>query len=316
MYIRRAMGSLGILVLGFGGMFPIQAAPDHLPSIPSSTLLIGSRSPEFLTISTTSEAISLLPEPAQPKTRDWTPIYPSISRDGQTVAYASVKMGEPRDVSVMTYSLTDKKSTKLWDGKVAGSIAISQDGTKVGFFTEAPSTPAANLHVIDLKNGNQRTIVGIGFPRGMLSWSPDNSHIVYESTPTGPDILGIRPTIATLDLATLETTKLAEGQAPAWAPSGEWIAYFDRSGRRCLAVRPDGSGSRVLVELGEAGFLSRRPRTFAEMPVWSPDSAYLLLNELVNEDYGMYIHLLDVKTLKLSTRFKNVRPVVGWGEGR
>jgi len=54
-------------------------------------------------------------------------------------------------------------------------------------------------------------------------------------------------------------------------------------------------------------------RVFATPAVWSPDSAKILLNEAWDSEKGtVSIHLLDLATLKLSRKFKDVPPVFGW----
>ncbi len=144
-------------------------------------------------------------------------------------------------------------------------------------------------------------------------------------------VYGFDGEIRVWDAQTGKVSKVAEGDAPAWSPSGEWIAYLqgvqDQAssaalGRpifrpyrwlpRCLAVHPDGSGAKTLVELPHKKDF---PRFFVEAPVWSPDSKSILLNELENVDTGTVdIHLLDLNTLKLKTVLKDTLPVLAWAE--
>ena len=127
------------------------------------------------------------------------------------------------------------------------------------------------------------------------------------------------------DSDTGKVSKIADGDAPAWSPSGEWIAYLQgtwdpltnrivfepgRWAPRCIAVRPDGSGKKTLIELRHT---KNSSRVLVEPPVWSPDSRSILLNELADVDRNtVSIHLLDLQTLKLKTIFRNTIHVAGW----
>jgi hypothetical protein len=70
------------------------------------------------------------------------------------------------------------------------------------------------------------------------------------------------------------------------------------------------------VKLPRAGFIIRRQLEFRELPVWSPDSAHLLLNVLMTEEYGMDVLMVDLPSLHKKTVFKNATPIIGWAQTR
>jgi hypothetical protein len=95
---------------------------------------------------------------------------------------------------------------------------------------------------------------------------------------------------------------------------GNRDAYF--YGDDVRVVHPDGTGGKTIVKLPRAGFIIRRQLEFRELPVWSPDSAHLLLNVLMTEEYGMDVLMVDLPSLHKKTVFKNATPIIGWAQTR
>ncbi len=283
------------------------------PRLPGATLLIGSADPFSLAVTTAHETWRILPEPTQPQTRDETPIYPSISRDAKLVAAARLKGGGyPYRVAISVYSIPDKKWTEYAEGQFSGAVALSADASKLAYSANRRRVGASgdeHLHVIDLKTGRESIGPKVESSSPVFAtWSPDSRRLAYSS---GWEI-------KVWDTDTGAVSKVADGDMPAWSPSGEWIAYLQgvpgRWQPKCLVVHPDGSDGKILVELPHKKNIQR---FFVEAPVWSPDSATILLNELADVDkWTMDIHLLDLKTLKLKTIFKDELPVVGWAEAK
>jgi Tol biopolymer transport system component len=283
---------------------------SYLPQLPGATLLIGAANPFVLTLTTPNGAVQILPEANQPPSRDYTALYPSISRDGNLIGAARLKVGGyPRQVAIATYSISKKKWTEFAEGQLAGALALSPDGSKLAFSASQQTVEGGgdnHLHVIDLKSGKESVGPEVpGFSQVFASWSPDARWLAYNFNHE------IR--VWKTDIGKI--SKIADGALPAWSPSGEWIAYLqgttdDQSGTRCTEVRPDGTGETTLVQLP-------KERGFVGPPVWSPDSNAILLNELADFDKAtVNIHLLDLKTLKLKTIFRDKLPVLGWVEAK
>jgi Tol biopolymer transport system component len=261
-----------------------------------------------LGISTPSETLWLLPESNQ-RAIGGPLIHPSITSDGHTVAGARLKSAAARRVAIATYSVPEKRWTEYAEGDFAGSVAIAPDGSKLAFAGEIEGQPAP-LNIIDLKTGEKSAGPCVE-PETMLSWAPDGVRLAYvtsEPIRSVPDLHLTRRIISVFDSRTGKTTDVAYGYAPAWSPSGEWIAYFwdTTKGTALMGVRPNGSDARLLT-LHHAGIL---------LPVWSPDSTRLLLNGRMWEDGDVDIYLLDFATLKQIRFFRNKEPIVGWASAQ
>jgi len=151
-----------------GALLPLGAASkeqkgfaDGLPTPPNSSLLIG-LSPFILEVANPREVVRLQPEYEQPETRDATALYPSISRDGKTIAYARVKDNRPgRILAISTYSVTTNKHTEYATGEYSGSTAISPDASRLAYADARTmgGVPRGagdyHMHIVDLRTGQQ-----------------------------------------------------------------------------------------------------------------------------------------------------------------
>ena len=295
---------------------------EGAPRLPNSSLLVG-WSPFFLVVTNRREDVRLQPEYEQPDTRDSSSLFPSISRDGKTIAYARLKAARPRRMlAISTYSITTGKQTEYATGEFSGSTAISPDASMLAYpgarpLGQAGKVPGDNhLHIVDLKTGQQipgPEITSSPWPV-FASWSPDSRQLAF----------AVSGEIRVWDLGTGKVRKVADGDLPAWSPSGEWIAFLPgewdpvlgrfvftsgRWGAKCLMVHADRSEQKTLVDWTG----SKAYRVFVGPPVWSPDSKTLLLNELDDGDKGtVTVHALDIETRKLRILSKKSNGVFGW----
>jgi Tol biopolymer transport system component len=294
---------------------------NQVPIMEGARLLVGNP-PFYLELANPlfkpddlGEHILLQNEETQPETRDGTSVFPSMSSDAKTIAYARVVSGTPhRLVAITTYSTATGKHADYSRGEYSGSIAISPDASRLAFSASQMREGGLgdnHLHIVDMRNGEQTVgpPVSPRFPV-FASWSPDSRRLVYGDTGK----------IRIWDSDTGTVSTIAVGDLPAWSPSGEWIAYLEppsepgRWGSRCVILHPDGSGHRILADTpGGRDF----ERILVAPPVWSPDSRSVLLNELEDVDRGgVNIWIVDVRTGNQRRALKNTIPVLGWAAAR
>lgn len=130
------------------------------------------------------------------------------------------------------------------------------------------------------------------------AWAPDARRLAY--------VQGRDPGRTEIILVGADGTggaRLTDGDAPAWSPDGEWIAFLDE-GRSLLdpalyVIRPDGTGRRRVFVNAERGTFSRGfgagpEGTLMGPMVWSPDSRSIVL--VRRYDDGTSIWRVDVQS--------------------
>ncbi len=292
----------------------VEAGKDVLPRLPGQALLVD-HFPEDLAVTIGQNTLQI------PGGGEWA-VIPSLSADGRIVASARgvpnlPLEAEPRFI-VGTYSIPGNRWTDFPDLEIkGGSVAISPDGSRLA--CSHMSNGATRIHILDLKTG--RITLGPETTRGsFLTWSPDGRRLAFNKMfAGGSDVApsSILPEIDVLDIADGTVTKLADGLAPSWSPSGEWIAFSDYSsflhGKyadarfRVSLIHPDGTGSKVVAVLksGEDLFLP---------VIWSPDSKEFLMQRPQEDEVNpkVNISILNLANLNLTTRFRRTPEIHGW----
>lgn len=301
---------------------PLLAKRDPLPRIPGAALLTGW--PPFRLAITGPHLPQIIQNHPQ---SDWI-ITPSITTDGREVASAQLenpKTPRSRNLVAAVWS----KSTGHWIRYDqlpvrSGTIAISPDGSKLACVTRFLWNAPSRLKILDRNTGKITEGPEIFDNAGTdISWSPDSRHLAFDIGDNGSPVKS-SPTplraIYVMDAATGAVRRIAKGVAPAWSPSGQWIAFLDYlpssddAGKGFAAPRPnrvevmhpDGTGMRIVTT-------SKRDQGLLLAPVWLPDSQALLIQRWHDaEKATVDANRLDLTTGRVARVFQNQAPVFAW----
>jgi len=196
--------------------------------------------------------------------------WPVWSPDGRRIAFQSRRGGS---LDIWTMAADGSALARLTDDPDSDYLpAWSPDGRRIVFTSwrrePGDTARAPHLYVMNADGSKQRRLAArsLGTSVG-AHWSPDGRRLVYarRSGENGADLW-----IADHDGR--NERRIATGGevyhgAPVFSPDGREIAYYADDGTRSAieAVRPDGTGRRVILAAGRNWY-----------PRWSPDGRWLV----------------------------------------
>lgn len=179
---------------------------------------------------------------------DWSP-------DGAAIAHGFGYSGQ-----IFRFDLSSGQDRQLTFGVSFGGPPVWHPaGAAIGFYSEGGTASPPGLWLMDTAGTAMRRLPLDYWGRD-FDWSPDGDRLVLG----GIERLVVSDTLG-IEVDTLPRPRY-ECRAPAWSPSGQWIAY-DKSPLRATTTevwlsRPDGTEDhRVVV----GGF----------HPTWSPDGRWI-----------------------------------------
>jgi serine/threonine-protein kinase len=192
--------------------------------------------------------------------------FPSLSPDGNSIAYASRASG---NWDIYFESVGGGNSINLTkDSSTDDSQpAFSPDGEHIAFRSEREG---GGIYLMKTNGESPTRVSDFGYSP---SWSPDGGQILIgtEKIPQ-PSTRPTKSQLWTIDLKTGQRQRVSEGDAlqPTFSPHNERIAYWsrpDRYGQReHVLTIPVGGGKPIAVTDGSSTDLN---------PVWSPDGNHL-----------------------------------------
>ena len=275
--------------------------------LPGSTLLSGYGS-GILTVTRSSQVVQVpLANPQGDRTRPM-PSFPSISVDGERVFCPVFR--DVSDSEIGSYSISTNTWEKYGTAEHVWAIVASPDMRSLAYISNDRSGDPPRLHVLVMSTGETSVVpIKVAVPSS-VSWSPNSERLTFQ-TDLSNELTQTELAIGVVDLRSGKTWMIGKGRSPSWSPSGEWIAYLDPTDGRVLLVHPDGSGQKTLAESPKSLFGARGQ--FYLLPVWSPDSRELLLNEVWDiERLDTDVLIYELSTGKLRRKFRDKTPVLGW----
>jgi Tol biopolymer transport system component len=217
---------------------------------------------------------------------------PVPSPDGKRLAFPcrpdQTLTGPPTDVCLSAANGSDVRIAT--QGKlppssiISGEIAWAPDSRLLAFvtdlYTDQTFTAFGELYLLDAGEEQLRLLApgAPGLQRGAIAWAPDGGRLGVSSTPPP----GSRTALEVVDVedgARLDVAEQIEGLGTisdfAWSPDGSAIAFVRTvwrspfpsgvDGVQLYSVAPDGSGLRLLPDLGD----------WPVRAVWSPEGRFL-----------------------------------------
>lgn len=189
-------------------------------------------------------------------------LLPRFAPDGRRLAYTSYKDGNP-DLYLLDLGTGKARIGSNEQGlNIAGGF--SPDGKKLLMTLSRGKSP--NLFLKDFDTNAMERLTSHFGADSTPTFSPDARQVAFVSDRSG------NPQIYVLDLNTKQARRLTNMNwcdAPAWSPTGEWIAFSGRTHNKdkmdIFLVDVTGSQVRQLTH-GEGS---------NEDPSWSPDGRFL-----------------------------------------
>jgi WD40 repeat protein len=298
---------LAILIVTTSSLF---AQERRTFSMPDSVLLFAEPYSDLTVVQQSGS--ELLRPPVDVKANGGYFVRPSVARNGTLVSWGfAIANDNSRDRLVRfalgVYSTSEHKWRTYGDFDLLTATSFSPDGSRIAFTADVRGSDNRELSILELETGTIRRIKYVAAVQP--SWSPDGKKLAV-NIQRGEET----SILAVIDVESGNMKTIGEGGgAPAWSPSGEWIAYLAHSGERCMLVHPDGTGTKIVSKAESTLFTYR---AFGYAVVWSPDSKKLLLNKVTNGLGKLDVVLIDIETGRATTKLKNSAPVFGWVSGR
>jgi len=204
--------------------------------------------------------------------RDGRVLWPSISRDGRTIAFErgfsiwtlDVSSGEVREVPIRLRGAPAGDAVerlRLTSG--FSHLALSPDGKKLAFVARG------EVFAVGAEDGGDAVrVTSTPAEESQPVWAPDSRRLAYVSARNGV------PRLYLYDFATGEERRLTSAEeadhSPTFSPDGRSLAFI-RGGRELRVLDVESGGERVVA----TGLFGLPPILVSRPIAWSPDGQWL-----------------------------------------
>ncbi|MFQ3536320.1 MAG: hypothetical protein SNJ58_10630 [Aggregatilineales bacterium] len=234
---------------------------------------------------------------------DWHDINPSRSPDNEWIAYASNRSGT-WNIWVARTDGSEQRQATFNERSISVDPVWSPDGRYIAY--ESNKLGNWEIFVFDV---TQRDSLEVRLTENRALdvnpyWSPDSKTIIFESLRDG-----IR-NIYALDVATLDVTRLSDGQGvdrfPQYSNKGDKIAFVtEREGRtntQIAIMNADGSDVRLISD----------PNGDASAIAWSPNDELIAYQMRLGSDIGIYVYELATGITRRVTDTQSLNTAPTW----
>jgi tricorn protease len=204
--------------------------------------------------------------------KDGRVLWPSISKDGKTIAFerdfgiwtVDTAGGQPHEVPVTLRGAPAAAAVehRTFSDQIQ-ELAVSPDGKKAAF------TVHGEIFSASAKDGGDAVrVTNTAGEEAELAWAPDSRRLVYMSHRDGQNHLFL------YDFGSGKETQLTSGAGrddmPRFSPDGKWLA-FERDSRELRILDPAAKEERLVAK----GIFDAPPFVDARDYTWSPDSKHI-----------------------------------------
>jgi tol-pal system beta propeller repeat protein TolB len=176
---------------------------------------------------------------------------------------------------------------------------VSNDGSKIAFSSTRGS---GGLFIMDADGSNVEQVISNASAAYGLSWSPDDTKLVYTGTVNKKSQLMIINT----DGTGKEQLTTDGGVYPSWSPDGSKIAFSSHRDRdnEIYTINPDGTGLTQITDNYVTGDVQ---------PRWSPDGSKILFrSDRIDAGYDIYTMDSDGTNVQRITYGKSYNGNISW----
>jgi len=230
----------------------------------------------------------------EPQPGDCSWPHPSLSHDGQRVAYVTAS-AKSKGCRIVVYDLRTAASRDLVETTHdPGEISWSWDDSKIayfegGFWSVSIADGTKNL-IMAFPLKDRSALFWVWYP---MQWLHNGRDIVVEVE----EEKYVKPGETTGERNLLLVTKgearfLAAGGGPSVSPLTDQVAF--KTLRGISVINADGTGAAELTKTPRRLFFSRE-EPFGSI-VWAPDASRIFFNTIVSDDLRDKLFLFDMKS--------------------